>query len=155
MGEAKIGISLRLFRKERDSLQKADFFSARAFPSLGFLLSHLSSFNLSCSHSRGKGQPLVLEMDHGRNDAGLIDLRVNIHHLYGIMAIGIINNIETAKEVKKLVDEVSYVSYQTSNHDARIDDNEMNLKEIMGKIDHIQEDLHLLVLFSAICLVLI
>ena len=53
------------------------------------------------------------------------------------MAIGIINNRETAKEVKKLVDEVSYVSYQTSNHDARIDDNEMNLKEIMGKIDRI------------------
>ena len=31
------------------------------------------------------------------------------------------------------------------NHDARIDDNEMNLKEIMGKVDSIQEDLQLLV----------
>ena len=52
---------------------------------------------------------------------------------------------ETAKEVKNLVDVVSYASYHISNHDARIDDNEMNLKEIMGKVDRIQEDLHLLV----------
>ena len=41
--------------------------------------------------------------------------------------------------------EVNYLSYQTSNHDARIDDNEMHLKENMGKIDRIHEDLQLLV----------
>ena len=35
--------------------------------------------------------------------------------------------------------------YQISNHDARIDDNEMNLKEIMGKVDCIQEDIQCLV----------
>ena len=35
--------------------------------------------------------------------------------------------------------------YQISNHDARIDDNEMNLKEIMGKVERIQEDLQCLV----------
>ena len=50
---------------------------------------------------------------------------------------------ETAKEVKNLVDVVSYASYQINNHDARIDDNEMDLKEIMGKVDRIQEDLQL------------
>ena len=42
---------------------------------------------------------------------------------------------ETSKEVKKIVDVVGYTSYQISNHDARIDDNEMNLMEIMGKVD--------------------
>ena len=36
---------------------------------------------------------------------------------------------------------VGYTSYHISNHDARIDNNEMNLKEIMGKVDRIQEDL--------------
>ena len=52
---------------------------------------------------------------------------------------------EVATDVKKLVDEVNYLSYQTNNHDVRIDDNEMNLREIMGKVDSIQEDLQLLV----------
>ena len=40
---------------------------------------------------------------------------------------------------------MGYTFYQISNHDARIDDNEMNLKEITRKIDHIQEDLQHLV----------
>ena len=53
------------------------------------------------------------------------------------MIVGIIDNRDTAKEVKQLVEDVHYVSYQTSFHDSRIDDNEMNLKEIMEKIDRI------------------
>ena len=36
---------------------------------------------------------------------------------------------------------VSYTSLQISNHDARINDNERNLREMMGKVDRIQEDL--------------
>ena len=62
-----------------------------------------------------------------------------------MVAIEIMDSRETAKEVKNLVDVVGYTSYQISYHDARIDYNEMNLKEIMGKVDHIQEDLQLLV----------
>ena len=61
------------------------------------------------------------------------------------LAIGITDNRETTKEVKQLVEDVRYVSYHTSCHDSRIDDNEMNLKEIMEKIDRIQEDLQNLV----------
>ena len=38
-------------------------------------------------------------------------------------------------------DTVSYTSQQVSNNDARIDGNESNLWEIMGKVDRIQEDL--------------
>ena len=40
---------------------------------------------------------------------------------------------------------VSYTSLQISNHDARIDDNESNLREIMGKVDRIQEDFQRLI----------
>ena len=40
---------------------------------------------------------------------------------------------------------VSYTSLQISNHDARIDDNEINLKEMTGKADRIQEDLQCLI----------
>ena len=40
---------------------------------------------------------------------------------------------------------VSCTSLQISNHDARIDDNESNLREIMGKVDRIQEDLQRLI----------
>ena len=43
------------------------------------------------------------------------------------------------------MDVVGYTSYQISNHDTTIDDTEMNLKEIMGKVDHIQEDIQRLV----------
>ena len=40
---------------------------------------------------------------------------------------------------------VSYTSLQISNHDSRIDDNESNLREMMGKVDRIQEDLERLI----------
>ena len=76
-------------------------------------------------------------MDRGRDNIGLAYLKVNIQRLYEIVAIGIMDIKETAKEVKNLVDVVGYTSYQISNHDARIDDNEINLKEIMGKVDRI------------------
>ena len=74
-------------------------------------------------------------MDRGRDNVDLAYLKVNIQRSYEMVAIGIMDNRETAKEVKNLVDVVGYTSYQISNHDARIDDNEMNLKEIMGKVD--------------------
>ena len=62
-----------------------------------------------------------------------------------MVSIGIMDARETTKEIKNLVDIVGYTSYQISNHDARINDNKMNLKEIMGKVDCIQEDLQCLV----------
>ena len=84
-------------------------------------------------------------MDRERNNVGLTYLKVNLQRLYDIVAIGIMDSRETTKEVKKLVDVVNYASYQINNHDARIDDNERNLKEIMEKVDRIQEDLQRLV----------
>ena len=84
-------------------------------------------------------------MERTGDNEGIAELKVNIQHLYEMVAIGIMDARETAKEVKNLVDVVGYTSYQISNHDAKIDDNEMNLKEIMGKVDRIQEDLQRLV----------
>ena len=62
-----------------------------------------------------------------------------------MIAIGIMDNKEIAQEVKSMGEVVSYTSLQISNHDARIDDNESNLREIMGKVDRIQEDLQRLI----------
>ena len=49
-------------------------------------------------------------MDHRRNEEGFIDLKINIHCLYEIMSIGIFDSREAAKEAKKLIDEVNYLS---------------------------------------------
>ena len=84
-------------------------------------------------------------MDQENENVGLANLKKNLKHLYEMMAIGIMNNKEISKEVKNMGEVVSYTSYQISNHDSRIDDIESNLREIMGKVDRIQEDLQHLV----------
>ena len=84
-------------------------------------------------------------MDHANENVGLDDLKKNLRHLYEMVAIGIMDSKETAQEIKNLVEVVGYTSYQISNHDSRIDDTEMNLKKIMGKVDPIQEDIQRLV----------
>jgi len=72
-------------------------------------------------------------------------LKKNLCHLYDMMAIGIMDNKALVQEVKDMGEVVSYTSYQISNHDSRIDDTESNLRELMGKVDRIQEDLQRLV----------
>ena len=84
-------------------------------------------------------------MDHAGGNTCLADMKKNLTCLYEMVAIGIIDSRETTKEIKNLVDVVGYTSYQISNHDARIDGIEMDLNEIMGKVDRIQEDLQRLV----------
>ena len=80
-------------------------------------------------------------MVQGGEWAGLMDIKKNLRRLYELLAISVMDNKEMAKEVKKMGETISYTSLQISNHDARIDDNERNLREIMGKVDRIQEDL--------------
>ena len=94
------------------------------------MLNRFSSLSLD-SYSFGQDQ----EMDHTGDNAVLVDLKENLRCLYEMVAIGIMDSRVTTKEVKNLVDVVGYTSYQIINHDARIDDNEMNLMEIMGKVD--------------------
>ena len=76
---------------------------------------------------------------------GIMDIKKNLRRLYEMIAIGVMDNKETAQEVKSMGETVSYTSLHINNHDARIDDNESNLREIMGKVDRIHEDLQYLI----------
>ena len=93
------------------------------------LLSSFSRLILANPNSRQD------RMDHANKNADLANLKKNLRRLYEMVAIGIMESKETAQEIKNLVEVVSYTSYQISNHDSMIDDTEMNLKEIMGKVD--------------------
>ena len=84
-------------------------------------------------------------MNPGNENAGIADLKKNLRRLYDMMAIGIMENKALVQEVKDMGEVVSYISYQISNHDSWIDDTESNLRELMGKVDRIQEDLEHLV----------
>ena len=75
------------------------------------------------------------------DNAGIMDLKKNLRRMYELLAISVMDNKEMVKEVKSMSETVSYTSLQISNHDSCIDDNESNLREIMGKVDRIQEDL--------------
>ena len=74
------------------------------------------------------------------DNAGIQDIKKNLRRLYEMVAIGIMDNKEVAREIKKMEETVSYTSLQISNHDSRIDDNESTLREMLGKVDRIQED---------------
>ena len=75
------------------------------------------------------------------DNAGIQDIKKNLRHLYELVSIGIMDNREIAQDIKKMEDTVSYTSLQISNHDSRIDNNESTLREMLGKVDRIQEDL--------------
>ena len=76
-------------------------------------------------------------MSQANENVGIMDVKKNLRRLYEMIVIGIMDNKEITKEVKSMGEVVSYISLQISNHDARIDENERNLKEIMGKVDRI------------------
>ena len=59
---------------------------------------------------------------------GIMDVKKNLRHLYEMLAIGIMDNKEIAREVKSIGEIVSYTSLQISNHNAQIEDNERNLE---------------------------
>ena len=81
------------------------------------------------------------EMAQHRENAGLVDIKKNLRRLFELLSISIMDNREMAQVVKKMEDTVSYTSLQISNHDSHIDDNENNLRELLGKVYKIQEDL--------------
>ena len=74
-------------------------------------------------------------------NARLMDIKKNLRRLYEPLSISVMDNRDMVRVVKKMEDTVSYTSLQISNHDSRINDNESSLREIMGKVDQIQEDL--------------
>ena len=76
-------------------------------------------------------------MAQAGDSPGITDIKKNLRRLYEMLAISVMDNKEMAREVKSMGETVSYTSLQISNHDPRIDDNESNLREIMGKVDRI------------------
>ena len=119
----------------------SDFFGSQVQDLEGAVnsLSHLAL--ASCSPWQGIMNP-------ANENAGIADLKKNLRRLYDMMIIGIMDNKAPVQEVKDMGEVVSYTSYQISNHDSRIDDTESNLRELMGKVDRIQEDLQRLVNMS-------
>ena len=100
---------------------------------------------LHCNFARIDLSPGTDRMSQANENVGIMDVNKNLRRLYEMIVIRIMGNNEIAQEVKSMGEVVSYTSLQISNHDARIDDNESNLREIMGKVDRIQEDLQHLI----------
>ena len=91
---------------------------------------------------------LLTEVDNmaqAGDNGGMADIKKNMRRMYELLSISVMDNREMARDIKKMADTVSYTSYQISSHDARIDDNESSLREMMGKVDKIQEDLQHLI----------
>ena len=122
-------------------------------PFIGEIVDRLTALpHELCQNLRSSNLPPLVDMERRGMDPiqrnvkeVLDDLKINIQGLADFMDVGVAENRETKKYVKQLVDDVRYVSYQTSCHDSRIDDHDMDLKEMMGKTNHIQEYLQNLV----------
>ena len=76
-------------------------------------------------------------MSQAGENTGIMDIKKNLWRLYDMTAIGVMDNKEKARDIKSMGETVSYTSLQINNHDARIDDNESNLRKMMGKVDRI------------------
>ena len=113
---------------------------------LSFPLVEISNSALAAGPLHSQFACIEISADFGRmaqagENISIMDLKKNLRRLYEMVAIGVMDNKEIAREIKSMGETVSYTSLQISNHDSRIDDNESNLREMMGKVDRIQEDL--------------
>ena len=84
-------------------------------------------------------------MAQSGDNVGMADLKKNLRRIYELLSASVMDNREMAKVIKKMEDTVCYTSNQISNHDSRIDDTESNLRELMGTVEKIHEDLQRLV----------
>ena len=84
-------------------------------------------------------------MAHFGNNPRLQDIMKNLRRLYQMTAIGVMDNKEMAKEIKRMSETVSRTSLEVSNNGARTDDLESNLLELLGRVECIEEDLQKLV----------
>ena len=111
---------------------------------LSFPLVEISNSALAAGSLHSQFACFEISTNSGRmaqvgDNAGIMDLKKNLRCLYEMVAIGVMDNKEIAREIKSMGETVSYTSLQINNHDSQIDDNESNLREIMGKVDRIQE----------------
>ena len=109
---------------------------------LNYILSGLSAKNqacvlagslraLHCNFARIDLSSGTGRMSQASENAGIMDVKKNLRRLYEMIVIGIMDNKEIAQEVNNMGETVSCTSLQISNHNARINDNESNLREIM------------------------
>ena len=80
-------------------------------------------------------------MAHYGDNAGLMDIKKNLRRLHEMTAIGVMDNKEMAKEIKGIGESVSRTSQDISNLGARTDDIESNMRELLGRVERIEEDL--------------
>ena len=80
-------------------------------------------------------------MAHYGDNAGLMDIKKNLRRLHEMTAIGVMDNKEMAKEIKGMSETVSRISLDISNLGARTDDLESNMRELLGRVERIEEEL--------------
>ena len=85
---------------------------------------------LHCNFPRIDISSGTRRMSQASENVGIMDVKKNLRRLYEMIAIVIMDNKEIAQEVKNMGETVSCTSLQINNHDARINDNESNLREI-------------------------
>ena len=80
-------------------------------------------------------------MAHYGENAGLMDIKKNLRRLHEMIAIGVMDNKEMAKEIKGMSETVSRISLDISNLGARTDDLKSNMRELLGRVERIEEEL--------------
>ena len=73
------------------------------------------------------------------------DFMKNLRRVYELIAIGVKENRDTAKEIKGMSETISRISQDVSDNGARTEDLDSNLRELLGRVERIEVDLQRLV----------
>ena len=65
----------------------------------------------------------------------LKDIKIHLHWVYEMVCTGV-------KENRVITSDVKYMANQMGCHESRIDDNDHDLRELMGIVDFIKEEVH-------------
>ena len=78
------------------------------------------------ANKRGKPKKTSLKFS-------LDDIELHLCTVYEMVGVGVLENIEAASDIRNIANQISC-------HDSRIDDNEHDLRELMGIVDIIKEE---------------
>ena len=84
-------------------------------------------------------------MAHLGNNLGMQDFMKNLRRVYELIAIGVKENRDTAKEIKGMSETISRISQDVSDNGVRTEDLDSNLRELLGRVERIEVDLQRLV----------
>ena len=65
--------------------------------------------------------------------SGLDDIKLHLRRVYEVVGVGVKENREMASYIR-------YISNQIGCHDSRIDDHEHDLRELMGMVEIIKDE---------------